>query len=119
MDLHEDDVLELNVGGCFYSTNRSTLTRYPDSMLGAMFSGRLPSKVDQCNRYIIDGDGPTFRHVLNFLRRSKLILPDGFKEWDILSIEADFYQIEDLIRLIEKAREQIRRDEERERTRAY
>ncbi|XP_071964174.1 uncharacterized protein [Antedon mediterranea] len=102
MDSHVDDVLVLNVGGCFYTTSRSTLTRYPDSMLGAMFSGRLPSKVDQCNRYIIDGDGPIFRHVLNFLRRSKLILPNGFKDWDILSAEADFYQIPELIQLIDK-----------------
>ncbi|XP_071950501.1 BTB/POZ domain-containing protein KCTD6-like [Antedon mediterranea] len=105
-----DEVLNLNVGGCRYFTSRSTLTRFPDSMLGSMFSGRLPSNVDDYNSYVIDGDGPTFRHVLNFLRRSKLILPDGFKEWDILSAEADFYQIQDLIQAINDKREQIKED---------
>ncbi|XP_033116647.1 BTB/POZ domain-containing protein KCTD6-like [Anneissia japonica] len=99
-----DEVLNLNVGGCIYTTSRSTLARYPDSMLGSMFSGRLPSAVDDCHRYIIDGDGPTFRHILNFLRRSKLILPDGFKEWDILSAEADYYQLQELIQLIDEKR---------------
>ncbi|XP_033118177.1 BTB/POZ domain-containing protein KCTD6-like [Anneissia japonica] len=99
-----DEILNLNVGGSIYTTSRSTLTRYPDSMLGSMFSGRLPSAVDDCHRYIIDGDGPTFRHILNFLRRSKLILPDGFKEWDILSAEADYYQLQELIQLIDEKR---------------
>ncbi|XP_033111343.1 BTB/POZ domain-containing protein KCTD6-like [Anneissia japonica] len=100
-----DEILNLNVGGCIYTTSRSTLTRYPDSMLGSMFSGRLQwPAVDDCHRYIIDGDGPTFRHILNFLRRSKLILPDGFQEWDILSAEADYYQIQELIQLIDVKR---------------
>ncbi|XP_033116644.1 BTB/POZ domain-containing protein KCTD6-like [Anneissia japonica] len=95
-----DEVLNLNVGGCIYTTSRSTLARYPDSMLGSMFNGSLPSAVDDCHRYIIDGDGPTFRHILNFLRRSNLILPDGFQELDILSAEADYYQIQELIQLV-------------------
>ena len=34
------DVITLDVGGTIYKTTRTTLTRYPDSMLGAMFSGR-------------------------------------------------------------------------------
>ena len=32
--------VRLNVGGTKFETSRSTLTRYPDSMLGVMFSGR-------------------------------------------------------------------------------
>ncbi|XP_033104326.1 BTB/POZ domain-containing protein KCTD6-like [Anneissia japonica] len=116
-----DEVLNLNVGGCIYTTSRSTLTRFPDSMLGSMFSDRLPSNVDDCNRYVIDGDGPTFRHILNFLRRSKLILPDNFQEWDILSAEADFYQIQELIQLIDETREQNRQSqiEEQEAIKSY
>ncbi|XP_033111070.1 BTB/POZ domain-containing protein KCTD6-like [Anneissia japonica] len=105
-----DEILNLNVGGCIYTTSRSTLMRYPDSMLGSMFSGRLPTIVDDRNCYVIDGDGPTFRHILNFLRRSKLILPDGFQEWDILSAEADYYQIQELIQIINETRKRIRED---------
>ncbi|XP_033111069.1 BTB/POZ domain-containing protein KCTD6-like [Anneissia japonica] len=101
------EVVNLNVGGCIYTTSRSTLTRYPDSLLGSMFSDRLPTNVDDGNRYIIDRDGPTFRHILNFLRQSKLILPDGFQEWDILSAEADYYyyQIQELIQIINETRQ--------------
>ncbi|XP_038052322.1 BTB/POZ domain-containing protein KCTD21-like [Patiria miniata] len=92
-----DDLVNLNVGGCVYTTSRSTLTRYPRSMLAAMFSGELdPSVRDANGAYTIDGDGPIFRHVLNFLRRGKLNLPEDFKEWDLLTSEADFYQVGDL-----------------------
>ncbi len=31
--------MTLNVGGVLYTTTRSTLAKYPDSMLGAMFGG--------------------------------------------------------------------------------
>ncbi|XP_038052423.1 BTB/POZ domain-containing protein KCTD21-like [Patiria miniata] len=92
-----DDLVNLNVGGCLYTTSRSTLTRYPRSMLAAMFSGELdPSVRDANGAYTIDGDGPIFRHVLNFFRRGKLILPEDFKEWELLASEADFYQVGDL-----------------------
>ena len=64
-----EDLVTLNVGGCLYTTTVTTLTTYPDSMLGSMFSGRCPSHRDQNGNYVIDGDGPIFRHVLNFLRR--------------------------------------------------
>ncbi|XP_071954482.1 uncharacterized protein [Antedon mediterranea] len=103
------ELLNLNVGGHFYTANRSTLTRYPKSMLYSMFSKKdkiavQPPPQDDNNRYYIDRDGPTFRYVLNFLRQSKLILPDGFKDWDLLAAEAEFYKIEDLIKCIGKRR---------------
>ncbi|CAB1353158.1 unnamed protein product [Coregonus sp. 'balchen'] len=40
------DPVTLNVGGCLYSTSLSTLQRYPDSMLGAMFRGDFPTTLD-------------------------------------------------------------------------
>ena len=93
-----DNIVKLDVGGVLYTTLRSTLTPYPESMLGGMFSGRIPTvRCDATGHYVIDGDGTIFRYVLNFLRRSKLNLPEDFKEWDLLSTEADFYQIKELI----------------------
>ncbi|XP_071953086.1 BTB/POZ domain-containing protein KCTD19-like [Antedon mediterranea] len=105
-----NELLNLNVGGHFYTTTRSTLTRYPNSMLGLMFSSDSslpPARRDDNNRYYIDGDGPTFRHILNFLRRSKLILPHEFNDWDMLTAEADFYQIPELIQLIVERSKQV------------
>ena len=50
----------LNVGGCVYSTSMSTLQRYPDSMLGAMFRGELPSVWYARGKYFIYREGPLF-----------------------------------------------------------
>ena len=98
-----DGMIGLNVGGYIYTTSRSTLTRYPDSMLGKMFSGRLPSARDSQGNFIIDRDGKVFRHILNFLRKSELVLPEDYKEVAILIGEAYFYQINELIVAIQKS----------------
>lgn len=94
------DPVTLNVGGHLYTTSLSTLTRYPDSMLGAMFRGDFPSARDSHGHFFIDRDGPLFRYILNFLRTSELTLPMDFKEIDLLRKEADFYQIEPLIQCL-------------------
>ena len=109
-----DEVINLNVGGRIYTTSRSTLTRYPDSMLGAMFSGRISSTRDLEGNFVIDGDGPLFRFVLNFLRRSVLTLPEDFKELDMLAAEADFYQIQELIDAVAQAKEKLLAAQEEE-----
>ncbi|CAM9450048.1 unnamed protein product [Bubo scandiacus] len=45
---------------------------------------------------LIYGDGQMFRHVLNFLRLGKFILPNEFKEWPPFCQEAEEYQIPSL-----------------------
>ncbi|XP_067411761.1 BTB/POZ domain-containing protein KCTD11 [Emydura macquarii macquarii] len=87
----------LNVGGKFYSTTLETLTRFPDSMLGAMFRGPRPACTDRHGHYFIDRDGKAFRHILNFLRLGRLDLPEGYPELALLWAEADFYQIRPLL----------------------
>jgi hypothetical protein len=67
----EDDVVDLNVGGSFYSTTRTTLLRY-DSMLSRMFSGRHELKRRPDGRIFIDRDGELFKFVLQFLRDGDL-----------------------------------------------
>ena len=62
----------LNVGGYRYTTTRSTLSKYPESMLGAMFSGRHKLIRDSNGCYFIDSDGENFRHILSFLRHETL-----------------------------------------------
>lgn len=100
------EVVTLNVGGVLYTTTRTTLTKYADSMLGAMFGGQYnPTALDQQGNYFIDRDGYMFRHILNFLRSGQLCLPQGFKDFDLLEAEADFYQIPALICAIKSGRQ--------------
>ena len=63
-----DTLIDLNVGGTRYTARLETLTRYPDSMLGAMFSGRHTLKKTAQDEHFIDRDGVTFRYILQFLR---------------------------------------------------
>ncbi|XP_038051076.1 BTB/POZ domain-containing protein KCTD6-like [Patiria miniata] len=100
------ELIELNVGGCLYTTTKWTLTRDPNSWLGRMFSvpDNIPVRVN--GAYFINGDGPIFRHVLNFLRRGRLILPEDFKEWDLLATEANHYQVGALVEAVKKEKYQ-------------
>lgn len=94
-------IVNVNVGGYVYTTSLSTLLRFPESMVGCMFSGRLTIAKDTRGNYFIDRDGELFRYVLNFMRTSQLCLPESFEDFEQLSIEADFYQITSLIDALE------------------
>ena len=63
-----DARIKLDVGGTRFTTTLTTLTRFPDTMLGAMFSGRHQLPLDESGHYFIDRDGTHFRHILNYLR---------------------------------------------------
>ena len=52
--------------GSFYTTSCPTLTKYPESMLGVMFSGRHDIEAMKCSDGI-DRDGACFRHILDWL----------------------------------------------------
>lgn len=49
--------VKLNVGGHHFTTCIQTLTRDPDSMLAAMFSGRFEIKPSKDGTFFIDRDG--------------------------------------------------------------
>ena len=54
------EVIPLNVGGTYFTTRLSTLRRYEDTMLAAMFSGRHYIPRDAEGRFFIDRDGAYF-----------------------------------------------------------
>jgi len=60
------EVVTLNVGGIKYSTTRETLCKYPESMLGTVFSENKPYEMDKDGCYFIDRDGEIFRYVLQY-----------------------------------------------------
>ena len=91
--------VKLNVGGRKYETTLSTLTRYPTSMLGTMFSGRegidVPTDEDGC--VFIDRDGTHFGAILNFLRGGEMEFPEHELATRELMREIKFYMLEDAL----------------------
>ena len=64
--------VKLNVGGHYFTTSLQTLTKDPDSMLAAMFSGKFEMRPSEDGAFFIDRDGTHFRFILNYLRSGKL-----------------------------------------------
>lgn len=70
-----------------------------------MFNGSIPIVLDTLKQhYFIDRDGKTFRHILNYLRSSKLILPENFNEYEQLYEEARYYDLHGLVHHLEIVR---------------
>lgn len=105
--------IELNVGGKLYDTTVTTLTRFPNNLIGKMFTGQVPISKDAKGRYFIDRDGEMFSHILNFLRTRTLELRDDFENADSLLQEAEYYRMDDLKRLIQSHAASTRRLKER------
>ncbi|CAH1270677.1 KCTD19 [Branchiostoma lanceolatum] len=74
------EVVSVYVGNQTYATSRYTLTeaakqsRIPDSVEGALH---------------LRGDGDMFRHILNYFRTGRLMLPPDFAEHELLICEAN------------------------------
>ncbi|ELU12980.1 hypothetical protein CAPTEDRAFT_134287 [Capitella teleta] len=91
------NIVELNVGGVFYTTSLSTLIKEKESLLGQIFSGQCKAAPtilkDNKGKYFLDRDGVLFRYVLDYLRNQKLVLPENFHEKERLKQEADFFKL--------------------------
>ncbi|XP_053187925.1 BTB/POZ domain-containing protein KCTD7 isoform X1 [Scomber japonicus] len=92
------EVISLNVGGTYFTTRLSTLRRYEDTMLAAMFSGRHYIPRDAEGRFFIDRDGAYFGDILNFLREGELPHRDRVRA---VHREAQYYSIGPLLDSLE------------------
>lgn len=86
-------VIELNVGGVFYTASLETLTSQPDSRLAAIFSSRENVIRDTKGRIFLDRDGVLFRYILDYLRDGSIIFPDCFREKERLRKEAEIFAL--------------------------
>ncbi|XP_078273546.1 A-type voltage-gated potassium channel KCND2 [Rhinoraja longicauda] len=68
-----DGLVVLNVSGRRFQTWRSTLERYPDTLLGS--SEKEFFYNDDIREYFFDRDPDIFRNILNFYRTGKLHYP--------------------------------------------
>eukprot|EP01126_Amoeba_proteus_P016420 TRINITY_DN175_c0_g1_i20.p1 TRINITY_DN175_c0_g1~~TRINITY_DN175_c0_g1_i20.p1 ORF type:complete len:113 (-),score=26.51 TRINITY_DN175_c0_g1_i20:161-499(-) len=50
--MESDPIIELNVGGKHFSTLKSTLCKYPDSLLAEMFNNDVPLRRDEFGRFL-------------------------------------------------------------------
>uniref|UniRef100_A0A665TCI2 BTB domain-containing protein n=1 Tax=Echeneis naucrates TaxID=173247 RepID=A0A665TCI2_ECHNA len=97
--------VHIDVGGHMYTSSLATLTKYPESRIGRLFDGTEPIVLDSLKQhYFIDRDGHMFRYILNFLRTSKLLVPDDFREYSLLYEEASFFQLSPLQAELERWR---------------
>ncbi|XP_066570113.1 BTB/POZ domain-containing protein kctd15 [Amia ocellicauda] len=95
--------VHIDVGGHMYTSSLATLTKYPDSRISRLFNGTEPIVLDSLKQhYFIDRDGEIFRYILSFLRTSKLLLPDDFKDFSLLYEEARYYQLTPMIKELER-----------------
>lgn len=71
MALVESKMICFNVGGTKYEVARSTIEKYPDTMLSRLIS----KDWQQGSEISIDRDGARFRFVLDYMRDQKVHLP--------------------------------------------
>ncbi|GMS88233.1 hypothetical protein PENTCL1PPCAC_10408 [Pristionchus entomophagus] len=88
--------VKLNVGGTLFHTTIDTLSKH-DSMLRAMFSGRVPVVKDEDGWVLIDRSGKHFAAILDFLRDGSIPIPDCRVEVEQIKREAQYYCLQDLI----------------------
>ncbi|KAJ8276831.1 hypothetical protein GJAV_G00068380 [Gymnothorax javanicus] len=99
--------VHIDVGGHMYTSSLATLTKYPESRIGRLFDGTEPIVLDSLKQhYFIDRDGHMFRYILNFLRTSKLLIPDDFKDYSLLYEEARYFQLQPLLLELERWRQE-------------
>lgn len=99
--------VHIDVGGTIYTSSLETLTKYPDSRLAKLFNGCIPIVLDSLKQhYFIDRDGGMFRHILNFMRNSKLLVSDDFPNLDLLLEEARYFDIVPMIKQIEQIKKE-------------
>ncbi|XP_071526713.1 BTB/POZ domain-containing protein KCTD1 isoform X2 [Panulirus ornatus] len=95
--------VHIDVGGSIYTSSLETLTRYPESRLARLFNGSIPIVLDSLKQhYFIDRDGKMFRHILNYMRHGKMLLPDDFADHDLLLEEARYFEIDGLVKQVEE-----------------
>ena len=97
----DNQIIDLNVGGSFYTTQLKTLLSEPNSLFSDIFETKKLEEIrDGNNRLFIDRDGSLFKYVLDYLRNKKLLLDDSMEKIRLKN-EAEYYKLPNLVKLIE------------------
>lgn len=82
----------LNVGGKLFTTYRSTIMKYPNTILGGFFSNEDLAKADEKGEYFWDRNGTLFEFILDFYRTGEVIYPTIVSK-EVFDKELDFWCI--------------------------
>lgn len=93
----ESTVVHLNVGGAYFSTYKSTLCKYPGTMLEVMFSGRHVLIKDSDGRYFIDRPPKPFRSILTFLQTGQIYWPTKSEDKKLLEDEINYFGLNEVL----------------------
>uniref|UniRef100_A0A670Z975 BTB domain-containing protein n=1 Tax=Pseudonaja textilis TaxID=8673 RepID=A0A670Z975_PSETE len=88
--------VKLNVGGSLHYTTVQIPTKQ-DTMLKAMFSGRMEVLTDSEGWILIDRSGHHFGTILNYLRDGSVCLSESQRELEEVLCEARYYLIQGLV----------------------
>ena len=77
IEVEDDDVVSLNIGGKIMAASRSTLCQVEGSLLASMFSGRWEERLkkDKHGNVFLDFNPDCFKLILNYLRAKKIENP--------------------------------------------
>jgi hypothetical protein len=79
VEVSDNDIIHLNVGGHKLTTKRSTLCQVEDSLLASMFSGRWDDSLerDKDGAIFFDFNSQYFLVILDYLRAKKIATPEN------------------------------------------
>ncbi len=79
VEVSDDDIINLNVGGTKMTTKRSTLCQVKGSLFSSMFSGRWETSLarDEDGRIFFDFNPQYFVLILDYLRGKAIATPDN------------------------------------------
>eukprot|EP01022_Parablepharisma_sp_SALTPOND_P008440 TRINITY_DN136022_c0_g1_i1.p1 TRINITY_DN136022_c0_g1~~TRINITY_DN136022_c0_g1_i1.p1 ORF type:complete len:554 (-),score=28.75 TRINITY_DN136022_c0_g1_i1:158-1819(-) len=92
-DLYSDEIFQINIGGTHKITaSKKTLCKFPESMLGAMFSGRHKLRTHK-GKVFIDRDGEAFCMMISYLRNCRIPAFVNRAQENLFYEELDYWQI--------------------------
>ena len=79
VNVNDDDLIDLNVGGTKLTTTRSTLCQVEGSLLASIFSGRWEDNIkrDKDGAVFFDFNPQYFILILDYLRAKKIATPEN------------------------------------------
>ncbi|XP_074073265.1 potassium channel regulatory protein [Macrotis lagotis] len=96
------ELVTLNVGGKTFTTRLSTIRQFPMSRLARMLDGQDQEFKLVNGQIFVDRDGLLFSYILDFLRTRLLSLPTDFSDYPRLRREANFYELDPLVELLDQ-----------------